>query len=64
MQGKQKYIDMETLTPTKSKNYCFPQDKPATKEELSKHIKNAMSTGYSLTYEEHEQKMAEFMKKL
>lgn len=55
---------METLTPTKSKNYCFPQDKPATKEELTKHIKNAMCTGYSLTYEEHEQKMAEFMKKL
>ena len=36
-----------------SKKYCFPQDKPATKQELTQHIKNAMQSGRSYTHEEH-----------
>ena len=55
---------MTTLTVTKQKNYCFPQEKPATKQELTQHIKNAERVGYSLTYEEHTQKMEQFLKNL
>jgi len=44
---------METLTETKQKNYCFPQERPATKEELTQHIKNAEKFGREMTHEEH-----------
>jgi len=56
---------METFTATKPKNYCFPQERPATKEELTAHIYNALNTGgRSMTHEEFTQNFEEWFKNL
>jgi DNA-binding IclR family transcriptional regulator len=52
-------------TPTTAqRNYCFPQEQPVTKEELTQHIKNAERSGYSLTFEEHTRDIEQWLKEL
>ena len=53
---------METLTA--QRNYCFPQKQPATKEELTQHIKNLERSGYRLTFEEHTREIEQWLKSL
>jgi hypothetical protein len=45
------------------KSYCFPQERPATKQELAEHIKKAETYGRGMTEEEFERKFDEFVKK-
>ena len=55
---------MATPTAIKQKSYCFPQERPATKQELTQHIKNAMRIGRSYTHEEHTQEIDKWFKSL
>ncbi len=54
---------VKTATKTGLKSYCFPQERPATKQELAEHIKKAESYGRGMTEEEFERKFDEFVKK-
>ncbi len=53
-----------TAKKTAPQSFCFPQEKTATKQELTQHIKKAERSGYSLTFEEHTQGIEQWLKRL
>ena len=46
---------------TTNKSYAFPQEKPATKQELTTHIKNAENSGYAMSFEQYNKKVEQWL---
>ena len=52
-------------TMTAQRKYCFPQEQPATKQELNDYFHNlANNRGQNLSFEEHFKGMDEWLKNL
>jgi len=46
---------------TTNNKYAFPQEKPATQQELTTHIKNVEKTGYTMSFEQYNKKVAQWL---